>query len=74
LGVTSFSGRTGAVMPQSGDYTVAMVGARPNDWVPTAADIVAIPADSVQKIQVLTQAEYDALKVKDSAALYLIKE
>ena len=26
-GVTSFNGRTGAVVPQSGDYTAAMVGA-----------------------------------------------
>lgn len=26
-GVTSFAGRTGAVTPQSGDYTAAMVGA-----------------------------------------------
>ena len=28
-GVTSFAGRTGAVTPQSGDYTAAMVGALP---------------------------------------------
>jgi len=73
-GVSSFRGRTGAVIPQSGDYTAAMVGARPSDWVPTAADTGAIPADFVQKIQVLTQAEYDALTEKVSTVLYVIKE
>lgn len=59
-GVASFNGRTGAVAPQSGDYTATMVG--------------AIPADTVQAIQVVTQAEYDALGTKDAATLYLIKE
>ena len=38
-GVTSFKGRSGAVEPQAGDYTAEQVGARPNNWVPTAADI-----------------------------------
>ncbi|MDE7245103.1 MAG: hypothetical protein K2O18_14180, partial [Oscillospiraceae bacterium] len=38
-GVSSFNGRTGEVKPQSGDYTAAMVGARPDDWVPTAAEV-----------------------------------
>lgn len=59
-GVASFKGRTGAVLPQSGDYDAAMVG--------------AIPSGAVADIQVLTQAEYDGLSEKDPAALYLIKE
>lgn len=42
-GVTTFNGRTGAVTPQSGDYTADMVGARPNTWTPTAADVGAVP-------------------------------
>lgn len=42
-GVTSFNGRTGAVTPQTGDYTADMVGARPNTWTPTASDVGAVP-------------------------------
>lgn len=45
-GVTTFNNRTGAVTPQSGDYTAAMVGARPDTWTPTASDVgAATPAD-----------------------------
>lgn len=86
-GVTSFNGRTGAVTPQSGDYTAAQVGARPDTWTPTAADIgAATPADvsaavsgkvsstSVSTILAVTQTEYDALSTKDATTLYLIKE
>lgn len=43
-GVTTFNGRTGAVTPQSGDYTAADVGARPSTWTPTATDVGAVPA------------------------------
>ena len=43
VGVTSFKGRTGAVTPQSGDYTAEMVGARPSTWTPSAADVGAVP-------------------------------
>ncbi len=39
--VASFNGRTGEVRPVSGDYTAAMVGARPADWTPSAADVGA---------------------------------
>ena len=42
-GVTSFNGRTGAVTPQTGDYTAEMVGARPSTWTPTASDVGAVP-------------------------------
>lgn len=73
-GVSSFNGRSGAVVPASGDYTAAMVGARASDWMPSAADVGAIPSGSVQAIQAVTQAEYDALTSKSSTTLYLIKE
>ena len=42
-GVTSFNARTGAVTPQSGDYTAAMVGARASTWMPSASDVGATP-------------------------------
>lgn len=73
-GVSSFNGRAGAVMPQNGDYTAAMVGARPDTWTPTAEDVGAVSAGSVSTIQALTQTEYDALTTKNAATLYLIKE
>ena len=72
-GVASFNGRTGIVTPKTGDYTAAMVGARPDTWMPNAADVGAVPADEVTSIQALTQAEYDALAVKNAATLYLIE-
>ena len=59
-GVTSFKGRSGAVTPQSGDYTAVQVG--------------AVPAGDIQAVRVLTQAEYDALGVKSPSTLYLIEE
>ena len=43
-GVTSFNGRDGAVTPQEGDYTAAMVGARADTWMPSAADVGALPS------------------------------
>lgn len=46
-GVSSFNGREGAVTPQTGDYTAPMVGARPDDWTPTPAEIGAATAASV---------------------------
>ncbi len=41
-GVSSFNGRTGAIVPQDGDYTATQVGARPNNWTPTAEEVGAI--------------------------------
>lgn len=86
-GVISFNGRDGAVVPASGDYTAAMVGARPDTWTPSAADVGAATADEVaaavrdkvssgdvRNIAAVTQAEYDAMAEKDAAVLYLIKE
>lgn len=73
-GVSSFNGRSGAVVPMTGDYTAIMVGARPDTWTPTAADVGAVPSGAVRAIQTMTQAEYDALTQKDPTTLYLIKE
>lgn len=47
-GVDSFHGRTGAVVPAAGDYTADMVGARPSDWVPTAAEVGAATLAEVE--------------------------
>ena len=46
-GVTTFNGRTGAVTPQSGDYTAEMVGARPSTWTPTAQEVGAAKPGNV---------------------------
>jgi len=73
-GVSSFNGRTGAVVSQTGDYTAAMVGAKPNTWVPTAVQVGAMAASPVAAMQVLTQTEYDTLTSKSATTLYLIKE
>lgn len=88
-GVESFKGRTGAVVPQAGDYTAGMVGALSADTeipnVPswalqaekptyTAAEVGAVPAGDVHTIVFVTQAEYDALTAKTTTTLYLIKE
>lgn len=59
-GVRSFNGRTGAVVPEANDYS--------------AEDVGAIAASSAKDIQVMTQAEYDALASKNPTTLYLLKE
>lgn len=46
-GVSSFNGREGAVTPQTGDYTAAMVGARPDTWTPSAAEVGAATMEQV---------------------------
>ena len=54
-GVTSFNSRTGAVTPQEGDYTADMVGARPDTWTPSAADVGAVPTSRTVNGQELSQ-------------------
>lgn len=54
-GVTSFKGRTGAVTPQDGDYTADMVGARPDTWTPSAADVGAVPTSRTVNGKALSQ-------------------
>lgn len=46
-GVSSFNNRTGAVVPQTGDYTAQQVGARPDNWMPTAGDGVSVAGDTI---------------------------
>lgn len=55
-GVSSFNGRTGAVMPQAGDYTAAQVNARPDTWMPTAGDGVSVSGETMS-VRVSTQAD-----------------
>ena len=52
-GVTTFNGRTGAVTPQSGDYTAEMVGARPSTWTPTAQEVGAAKPGNVFTVTLL---------------------
>lgn len=40
-GVRRFNGREGYVVPVAGDYTAAMVGARPDTWMPTYSEVGA---------------------------------
>lgn len=40
--VSSVFGRAGYVTAQAGDYTAAQVGARPDSWMPAAADVGAV--------------------------------
>lgn len=54
-GVTTFNGRSGAVSPQEGDYTAAMVGARPDNWTPSAEDVGAVPTTRTVNGQALSQ-------------------
>ncbi len=56
------------------NLTASNVGARSSSWVPSPAQVGAIPADPVAVMSVLTQTEYDALTAKDATTLYLIKE
>lgn len=54
-GVISFNGRTGAVVPASGDYTADQVGARPSTWTPSASDVGAVPTSRTVNGQELSQ-------------------
>lgn len=49
-GAISFNGRTGYVLPQTGDYTAAMVGARPNSWMPSYSDVGADKAGAAAEV------------------------
>lgn len=59
-GVSAFNGRTGAVVPGTGDYTANMVG--------------AIPANVIGGFLICTQEQYDTLTEKNSKTLYLVPE
>lgn len=49
-GAISFNGRTGYVLPQTGDYTAAMVGARPVSWMPSYSDVGADKAGAAAAV------------------------
>ena len=66
-GVTSFNGRSGAVAPQAGDYTAAMVGARPSTWTPSAEDVGADPAGTAASAVSAHNQEGDAHSAQFSA-------
>lgn len=66
-GVTSFNGREGEVVPQEGDYTAQMVGARPSDWTPTAADVGAVP--TARKVNGKALSEDISLSAADVSAV-----
>ena len=71
--MTTFNGRTGAVLPQAGDYTATDVGTFSSSKI---SQMVSgkVSSSEAKAIAVLTQAEYDALAAKDSGTLYIIKE
>lgn len=50
-GVSSFKGRKGAVVPQSGDYTAAQVGALPNQTVPLSKGGTGYSASSLADLK-----------------------
>lgn len=67
-GVSSFNGRSGAVVPQSGDYTAAMVGARASDWTPTASDVGADQSGAAAAVQASLNAHASNNTIHISAA------
>lgn len=87
-GVTSFNGRSGAVSPQSGDYTAAQVGAYTKAEVNSIQNSLIAEVNSVQSsltaedqkirsdmsklIVQMTQAQYNALSTKEAGTLYVI--
>lgn len=77
-GVSSFNGRTGAVVPKTGDYTAADVGAATVEQLGEKADKSALAnfvytAQGINTIHLCTQSEYDASD-KNASILFLIKE
>lgn len=68
-GVESFNGRTGAVTPQTGDYTAEMVGARPNDWTPTASEVTVTPPTGMTSTDVQSAVSELFTSVSEGKAL-----
>lgn len=72
--VTSFKGRTGAVLPQEGDYTAAMVGARSNDWLPTPAEIGAVTSEQLSNKIKYGTTDIGVGATLETGAIYLVYE
>lgn len=73
-GVTSFNGRSGAVNPQQGDYTADMVGARPNDWTPSASDVGAIPISEKGSVNGVATLDNNGKLTESQKPLYTAEE
>jgi hypothetical protein len=62
-GVRRFNGREGYVVPLAGDYTAEMVGARPNNWMPTYSDVGADKAGSAEAVKNFAQQKISTASV-----------
>jgi hypothetical protein len=62
-GVRRFNGREGYVVPLAGDYTAEMVGARPNNWMPTYSDVGADKAGSAAAVKDFAQQKISTASV-----------
>lgn len=62
-GVRTFNGREGYIVPLAGDYTAEMVGARPNNWMPTYSDVGADKAGSAAAVKNFAQQKISTASV-----------
>ena len=62
-GVRTFNGREGYIVPLAGDYTAEMVGARPDNWMPSYSDVGADKAGSAAAVSVAAQPKISAVMV-----------
>ena len=72
-GVTSFNGRSGAVVPKSGDYTAAMVGADPQGTAETKAaevqsNLNAHASDTVKHVTAAERSTWNSKETGGAAA------
>ena len=72
-GVTSFNGRSGAVVPKSGDYTAAMVGADPQGAAETKAaevqsNLNAHASDTVKHVTAAERSTWNSKETGGAAA------
>jgi len=67
-GVLTFNGRTGGVVPQSGDYTAAQVGASPVGHIHTAGDLAGGTAAGMLVAQKEAQADLSTMQVRNISA------
>lgn len=61
-GVASFNGRTGAVVPASGDYTAEMVGASTIKYITST---ITVPASGYGFVELNDKTGYKAIKDKN---------
>lgn len=63
----------GGGTPENHQHAPSDIGAATETHTHTSGDVGAIPASDVTRIEVVTQAEYDALGVKPATTLYVIE-